>query len=392
MFRKIQLAFVLIFISTHLSAKTPTLSNESKVVLFTCGMGDQLYSGFGHSALWISDPAQGIDRLYNYGTFDFFTENFYVKFTRGKLEYMLSVTKSQRFLNEYVEEKRSAVGQNLNLTLAEKQKMFDFLENNYLPENRFYKYDFFNDNCSSRIRDVLSSTVDGDIRLNMNDKNTTFRKMLFPYLKHTPWTKFGINMILGLPADKKARTWDYMFLPEHMHDAFENATIEKNGEVRKLVQSETQYLNCHIDFKNNIWDDPIVVFSLILLIVGLISFIEFKTKKYFKWLDLLLFIIALTAGLFLLFMSVGTDHSATKYNMNILWLLPAQATFLIALFFKKSCQTKMIRIAFFYQLTVSFAMFIWPQDAEISFMLISMVYALRLLLFYRRAKIEPKNH
>ena len=144
MFRKIQLAFVLIFISTHLSAKTPTLSNESKVVLFTCGMGDQLYSGFGHSALWISDPAQGIDRLYNYGTFDFFTENFYVKFTRGKLEYMLSVTKSQRFLNEYIEEKRSAVGQNLNLTLTEKQKMFDFLENNYLPENRFYKYDFFN--------------------------------------------------------------------------------------------------------------------------------------------------------------------------------------------------------------------------------------------------------
>lgn len=383
MFRKIQLAFVLIFVSSLLSANVPTLTNESKVVLFTCGMGNELYSGFGHSALWVSDPAQGIDRLYNYGTFDFFTENFYVKFTRGKLEYMLSVTKSQRFLKEYIEEKRSAVGQNLELTLAEKQKMFEMLETNYLPENRFYKYDFFYDNCSTRIRDILSNSVDGDIRLNTQDQQTSFRKMLFPYLKHTPWTKFGINMILGLASDKQARTWDYMFLPEHMHDAFGNATIEKNGEVRKLVQTETQYLKSGIDFKNNVWDDPIVIFSLILLVVALLSFVEFKTKKYFKWLDLSLFIISVTAGLFLFFMWVGTDHSATKYNMNILWLFPAQAAFLIALFFKNSCQIKTIRIAFFYQLTVSFAMFVWPQEAEISFMIISLIYALRLFLFYK---------
>jgi hypothetical protein len=356
----------------------PQLSEESKVIMFTCGPGDELYSGFGHSALWVSDPALKIDRIYNYGTFDFDTPNFYGKFVMGKLDYMLSAYPSKYFINEYNSSKRSVTGQLLNLNTAEKQRIFEFLENNSLPENRFYSYDFLWDNCSTRIRDVLEKVTDGKVNFNTTDKDLTFRKMLFPYLTWTPWTKFGINLILGLTSDKKATPWDYMYLPEYMQVAFSGATIEKDGITRKLVSQEKMYLPCRLDFKNNKMDDPIVVCSLILFFTILMTLYEIRKKITFNWLNYTFFIISSLAGLFLLFMWVGTDHIATAQNMNILWLFPAQALFLIAYRLNKTVQKKLMRIALAYQFAVSFIMFVWPQETEISFMIISLIFVVRI--------------
>jgi hypothetical protein len=266
----------------------------------------------------------------------------------------------------------------LNLNPSEKQRIFEFLENNALPENRFYKYDFLWDNCSTRIRDVLSKTTDGKLVFDTGNKNISFRKMLFPYLTYTPWIKFGINMILGLNSDRKATPWEYMFLPEYMRVAMSGATIETNGNKRKLVLEEKQYIPNQLSYSNNKWDDPVAVFSLILLTIVLISLWEFRKKKIFRWIDYVLFAISSLAGLFLLFMWVGTDHVATAKNMNILWLLPAQLLSLISLRFKKPMQYRMFLIALCYQLLVSVAMFAWPQETEISFLLISLIYVVRI--------------
>ncbi len=371
-----------LLISTLVQANTVQLTPNAKVVIFTCTKGPELYAGFGHSAIWVVDPEAKVDRLYNYGTFDFDTPNFYSKFVRGKLNYQLSVTTGRRFMAEYEKRQLGVVGQTLNLTLPQIQKTYDYLENNYLPENRFYKYDFFFDNCATRIRDVIYKETGAKIELNLKDPDRSFREMLFPYLGHTPWTKFGINMILGLAADKPSPSWDCMYLPERMQDAFAESTIETTEGKQKLVKAETQYLTLAVNFTNNKFDDPWAVFGAILLVVIGLSYWGYKKGASLKWLDTILFTISVLAGLFLLFMWFGTDHSATKQNLNVFWLLPAQLLFLVSRFFKPSTVKMLVSVSLIYQTVIVFAMLVWPQNAELAFFLIALVYVVRLLTNY----------
>src|SRR5690606_5550069 len=118
-------------------------------------IGDDLYATFGHSAVRVTDSSAGIDYVFNYGTFDFDTPHFYWKFVRGKLMYSLSAMDFPTFMQAYREEGRSVTEQVLNLSCPEKEMIWQFLQQNYLPENRDYKYDFLYDNCSTRIRDIF---------------------------------------------------------------------------------------------------------------------------------------------------------------------------------------------------------------------------------------------
>ncbi len=374
----ISILYILLF-SISGKAQVPQLSEQSRAVMFTCEPGTELYAGFGHSALWISDPANGIDRLYNYGTFDFNTPNFYVKFIRGKLDYMLSVTTNNRFLNEYQHRGIGVSAQTLNLKIDETQNLFRLLEENLQPENRFYQYDFFYDNCATRIRDIVIEAATGEIDFNDTDTGYTFRQLLFPYLEHTPWTKFGINLILGLASDKRATPFDYMYLPEHMQHEFGKASISSEGKKHPLVIGERRLLESQHDFSYNILSDPALFFGALLLLVVLVTYREIRTGKYFKWLDITLNAIAVVAGLFLFFMWVGTDHVATNYNLNILWLLPAQVVFLFSFLVNKRNQSKWVWTAFAIIAVVAMAMHLWPQPAETSFMIITLIYAFRYL-------------
>jgi hypothetical protein len=380
------LIILFVFILNMADAKLPLLSQNAKIQLFTCSPGQELYAGFGHSALWVTDPVYGIDRLYNYGTFDFNTPNFYWKFIRGKLNYLLSVTTGQRFIDEYDYRKIEVYGQVLNLTIEEKQKLFEALEINLLPENRFYKYDFFYDNCATRIRDVVEKATDKKLTYNIENKNITFRSMLFPYLKHTPWTKFGINLILGYESDKIATPRDYMFLPEQMQIAFNNTIINDQNAERPLVSIERQYLKNRLHFSNKKIDDPIVIFSTLLLFSLLLIYVELKRKKVFHTFNIVLFSISAFAGFFLLFMWLGTDHIATNKNMNILWLLPGQLIFIVGSFMKSS-KINWYKWAFYYQLLATVSIPLWPQASEISFIFISLLFVSRIgtYLFQNKA-------
>ena len=139
--------------------KFPQISKEARISLITISPGNQLYTRFGHSAIRINDPQQELDIVYNYGTFDFDTPGFYTKFLRGKLLYFLSVYSFDRMVRTYEYFNQSVYEQELNLTFEQKIAVYNFLNWNYLPDNRYYLYDFFYDNCSSRIRDVFQDVV-----------------------------------------------------------------------------------------------------------------------------------------------------------------------------------------------------------------------------------------
>ena len=135
------------------------LTDQAQISVLTCGTGDQLYSSFGHSAFRVQDPNHGIDIVYNYGTFDFDTPNFYLKFAGGKLLYSLSRQHFANFLYTYQLENRWVKEQLLDLKTDDKNKLFGFLEENYKPENRYYQYDFIYENCSTKIPEVLRGVL-----------------------------------------------------------------------------------------------------------------------------------------------------------------------------------------------------------------------------------------
>lgn len=330
---------------TLLAANAQTLSSNAKISLLTCDPGEELYSVFGHSAVRVCDSINHIDWVYNYGTFDFNTPNFYLKFAKGDLNYQLSVYKFKYFLPEYFAEGRSVIEQELNLSPEAKQLLFERLNTNALPEHKNYRYDFFFDNCATRIRDQVVSLEGTDkVVFSSVSQEKTFRELYGEYLKDSPWIEFGIHLLLGMKADKTASAHDEMYLPDFLYFQFRQAKIaQRDGREVGLVANESKLL----DFPKSrpakgFWLWPSTVFALLLLVVLLVSYFDLKRGKNSRTLDLLLFIPSVLAGLLFVFLWFFTKHSVTDSNLNLLWANPLNA-FLLFLSCGKFFQSKAFR-------------------------------------------------
>jgi len=302
------------------------LSTEEsiKISILTCSPGDQLYSIYGHNAIRIINANQGTDLVYNYGTFDFNTPGFAIKFMRGKLPYMLSVSEFYDFLGEYQYFNRSVTEQELQLDSMQKQKIIEYLNVNMMPENRAYKYDFFDDNCATRLRDIIDKNVDHFEWDQSRASGKTFRQIIKEYQKKMPWTDFGIDLIIGSPADRKTTLSEESFIPDYLSTAIFYARYQDDTKTG-LQYRKTEILpKKKKDAPNNFMWSPWMVF-LILLLVEINIFIRVLKGQNSKWIQLYdkvwLVVLTLSSAL-LLFMWFATDHIPTKYNWNILWANP----------------------------------------------------------------------
>ncbi len=307
------------------------LTENAKISLMTVAPGDEIYSIFGHSAIRVNDPVLMLDRCYNYGTFEFDQPNFLLKFCRGKLLYYLNIEPTRAFVNSNLYDRRAMQEQILNLKTDQKQRLFDLLEENALPENKNYKYDFFYDNCATRIRDIVKEGFFHQIYFDSTglERGKTMRQLLKPYLADFPWTDFGIDLILGLPADKIATAEQWMFLPDHVHHIFGKTKIEEN---QPLVASEKPLPDGGFpprpaarktDFVDNFFGNPLWVMCFVALL-GFLSMANPRTERVF---DFIFWLVLGIAGLVMFLLWVATDHSATKMNFNILWALPTHLLF-----------------------------------------------------------------
>lgn len=307
------------FICLHLlSFGQDTLRKDLKVSLLTIGPGrEELYSIFGHSAIRIFNPVDQTDLSYNYGTFDFNTPNFYPKFLRGKLPYVLSVAPTSAFLQEYVYTKRNVSEQEINLSDDEKIKLINALNENAKPENRAYMYDFFLDNCATRIRDMFLNVAGEGAKL-PEATPVTRRQMLHEYLPNFPWSEFGINLIIGSRADKEIGIMDQMFLPDYMQQYLGEVVVdsaylfEPSKELLFFEEVEAT--------QNSIMTSPMMVFTILGFVILLLTFL---TKKPYGFISAnIVFALLGIASIVVLFMWFGTDHKATKDNYNVIWLSP----------------------------------------------------------------------
>ncbi|MBU3676979.1 MAG: DUF4105 domain-containing protein [Chitinophagaceae bacterium] len=222
------------------SARAEELMQDVRlqVSIITCGPGHDLYSVYGHSAVRIVDSTRGTDKVYNYGTFDFSDPEFYWKFTRGKLLYYLSVESYEGFVRNYDQEGRSVYEQILNLNRNDALAIQNFLETNTLPENKYYRYDFLFDNCSTRIRDIFPKLMGErfSFGIAMSDDSLSFRELLDVYERNIHWERFGINLLLSSTVDRRMKGYESMFLPDYLQKGFHGAQLDGRPLVKQTLQ------------------------------------------------------------------------------------------------------------------------------------------------------------
>ena len=319
--QKIVLAFsVCLFVILSSFSQTRRLSPDAEISVLTIGQGSSLNDAFGHSGFRIKDTRLGIDEVYNYGIYDFNTPNFYLKFAQGKLNYLIGKNSFEDFYNSYVYQNRSIQEQTLNLSETEKQQLYDYLLNNFKPANRAYLYDFFFDNCATKIKDVVVLNVDSKVVFNepKGFQPKTFRTLIQEQLDVNSWGSVGIDLALGSVIDRPATPEEHMFLPQYIHTFFGAATFA-NTNKNLVTKDEVLYKKKETETSKNLLFSPFVIFGVLGLIIIAITYFDYKKQRRTKLLDLLIFSITGLIGILILFLWFATDHEATAQNYNLLW-------------------------------------------------------------------------
>ncbi len=368
----------------------PQLSSSAEISVITCGPGEQeAFTAYGHSALRVKDPVLGFDRVYNYGTFDFNTPNFYGKFATGRLDYMLSVSSYSRFIGEYMYDGRWVQEQVLDLSAEKYQELFMFLEENYLPENRYYRYDFFYDNCATRIVDALESVLGEGLVYDTTDyPEVTFRTMIRYYQDPFPWTDLGVDIALGSVIDKPMQFRDFFFLPDFVLMGLGRATWQGSPlikETRSLSQQKEPF-----GIKPTF--TPLALILSLLGLSTLLTAVDLRRRKISVVYDFVIYSLAGLIGVLVLWLWFGTAHSATAANYNLLWANPL---FLIA---APILLTRWKSSAWFQSLLLAMAVLLGigllgvlliPQSFSSLFSPIMMLLLFRLGARYYLQKQEP---
>lgn len=305
MIKKI-LALLLLLAHFNGFSQSPTLSNEATVSVFTCGKGDELYTVFGHTAIRIKDAANNVDVVYNYGAFDFRTENFYLKFVKGDLQYFINASSYQDFVYEYQQENREVIEQFLDFPLAKTQELFDKLNASLYSEERNYTYKFIDRNCTTMVVDKINETVGTKLIKKVDDTSISYRKVLYPYFENHFWNKLGINIIFGAKTDKKAEN---LFLPVELLHSLDKASnngrplVYKKQTIIKGIEPTVTF-----SFLNSIY------FVTLLLLIIAISNNKSVFTIYFIFLGVL--------GLFFSLVGLYSFHKELLWNYNVMLFNP----------------------------------------------------------------------
>jgi len=297
---------IVILYTNNLIGQILPLSENTEVSVITCGTGSEIYSLFGHTAIRIRDTDNQIDEVYNYGTFDFSTPNFYLKFVKGDLQYLETSCTFEEFFQEYLYEKRSVAEQVLNISTSQKQALFDYLNASLQSEERFYTYKFIDKNCTTMVINTINKILGKEVIVKNTKEDKTYRDILFPYFEGHFFEQLGTSIIFGTKVDLKG---EELFLPAELQESIK--TISYNNkplckENKKILVFEKE----EVPFS---WWNNYYAFSLLFGFV-LIANKNAIYKTYFIALGML--------GLFFLFVGFYSLHKELANNYNILLFNP----------------------------------------------------------------------
>ena len=305
-FRKTVLLFLLIFTASSIFGQSISLSNNAKVSIITCGAGNESYSLFGHTAIRVRDVVQAVDVVYNYGAFDFSTPNFVMKFVKGDLQYFAVADSYLEFINQYGYEQRSVYEQELTISRAMKQKLFDNLNTSLASGDSHYTYKFIDKNCTSMVVDIINKTLNTTAIVKNTDTDRTYRTILFPYFDGHFYEKLGTSVIFGTKVDEMGTK---IFLPFELLESLKKVSFESHP-----LASENKTL---LEFKKETpiswWNNP---YTYIIFL----AFIVVLNKKP---INLFYLSVMGLLGTFFTWIGLYSSHLELGYNYNILLFNPS---------------------------------------------------------------------
>lgn len=318
------LCFLLLFLATLFSYSSSASDNSEnfryRISILSYSPGEEVYSSFGHSAIRVIDRKYKTDQVYNYGTFDFDAPGFYTNFIKGQLLYKLSKRRMGRVMRSVRRENRSLYENELLLTHDELNRMVDLLENNYLPENRSYLYDFYYDNCASRIVSIIDSTSNKRFVKSLPNYNPkSFSQLTSAYLQGHKWTDLGIKIILGIESHKKASELETAFLPDYLQLILINSRdrVSNNplvGKTRTLIKAS---YSIYPQGAN-----PAYILAILFVLSAFVRFREYKNKKQLKYMDYLILSLPIFLAYTILILWLISDHYVYAWNPSLLWANP----------------------------------------------------------------------
>ncbi|HEY0039355.1 MAG TPA: DUF4105 domain-containing protein [Flavisolibacter sp.] len=362
-----------------------------RISLLTCAPGEELYSTFGHTALRVQDKTTGLDQVYNYGTFEF-DEDFYSKFVRGKLLYALAVQSFPEFMYQYQMESRSVIEQELSLNCRQKEILLAALQQNSLPQARFYRYDFLFDNCTTRAGFMVDTAATADVVFkNLLPKDPlTFRDHIDVYLNRAnqDWSQLGIDLLLGAKMDREANNREAMFLPDNLMVAFDSAT----ADGKPLVARKQTILQMPSLASESLAITPVIAFSILLGVFLALTFIKKRwTQATLSALDFIFFLLLGLIGVLLLFMWFGTDHALCANNYNLLWALPTNLVAAFVVHKRLAWVKRYFQVVFWLTVLLLVTWFFLPQRMNNAFLPLVLTIALRSWMISKRAIHANKN-
>lgn len=306
------------------------VADSVRLSLLTCSPHEEIYSLYGHSALRVQNTLTGQDLVVNYGVFNFHKPHFVLRFVFGLTDYEMGVTPMTNFLYEYSYYHSGVTEQEINLSGAEKEAILRALDENALPENVVYRYNYFYDNCTTRARDMLTDHLQGKVVYAAPpDSTLTYRDMVHQCTEGHLWMQTGIDLLLGIGADRVLTGREQQFLPACLQRDFSRAQIVgTDGTVRPLVARTTTLLEPGEQVRSKEFPlSPLTTFGLFFVLTVAITVTEFFSRKVLYLYDLLLMLLTGLAGI-IIFAMLFSQHPTVRVNLHLLLLNPLPLFFL----------------------------------------------------------------
>ena len=323
------LVVALVASPSTLGAQEPGASLRISVLTF--GQGPAVFERFGHNALRVQDTATGLDLAYNWGMFSFEQPNFLGRFLSGDTQYWVDAFPTPFLLQVYREQDRHSVEQVLALTPAQRLEIANFVANNAREANKYYRYDYFRDNCSTRLRDALDLVLGGSLRRRFEPIVTpwTYRSESVRLTQEDGLAQAGIDIALGPRADAPLTAWESMFIPMRLRDFLREVTVPTaEGPAIKLVAEETVLYEAkrtpelmeRRGLSIGAWGPVLGAWMFLLAPVGAVA--RRRTRIPAAIMAALFYFLTGALGLVLVGMWVGSAHVFWYNNLNLLLFSP----------------------------------------------------------------------
>ncbi|KZC39199.1 MULTISPECIES: lipoprotein N-acyltransferase Lnb domain-containing protein [Rhodanobacter] len=297
-----------------------------EVSLVTYGPGETYWERFGHDAIELRDTVSGEAVNFNYGVFDFSEKNFFVNFARGRMHYLMDAGPSAQDESYYVEAGRSVTRQTLALGPAQAAALRDYLLWNLRPENAGYAYDYYVDNCTTRVRDALDKALGGVLAtsLKAHAGGMTYRQQTVRLMSAQPWLALLLDLGLGPYADQPLNAWQESFLPEVLQAQLREVRVDDgHGALHPLLRDEQLVSPNRLQAPPAAAPDLRLPLALAgLLLAGLLLLARRGWPAGYALLGTLYLLAAGAVGLLLLVLWTLTTHHSAWANANLLLFNP----------------------------------------------------------------------